>query len=80
MLGSYKQIALTLAILPVAASFSSIDTNSRRDFLKSIAFTSAAVTSAPIIANASYGDSSKIILPNYIEFLIEKNRQVDPSA
>lgn len=31
-------------------------------------------------AHAAYGDGSKIELPSYIDFLIEKNTQVDPST
>jgi hypothetical protein len=31
-------------------------------------------------AHAAYGDSSNIALPSYIDFLIEKNKQVDPST
>ncbi|KAL3767809.1 hypothetical protein ACHAWO_005219 [Cyclotella atomus] len=74
-----KQIILSAAFLSGAASFS-INSNSRRGFLQSIAITSSsAAIVTPSIANASYGDSSNIKLPNYIEFLIEKNRQVDPN-
>lgn len=35
--------------------------------------------SSPQSAMASYGDSTKIELPNYIEYLIEKNSSVDSS-
>jgi hypothetical protein len=31
------------------------------------------------VAYAAYGDSSNIALPSYIDFLIEKNKQIDPS-
>ena len=34
----------------------------------------------PPVANAAYGDSTNIELPSYIDFLIEKNRQGDPST
>jgi hypothetical protein len=33
----------------------------------------------PSVANAAFGDSTKIELPSYIDFLIEKNQQVDPT-
>jgi hypothetical protein len=39
-----------------------------------------ASNSIPLVANAAYGDSVNIELPNYIEFLIEKNRVVDSSS
>jgi hypothetical protein len=84
-----RQFVLMLAFiasLPSAASFSvrNIDSSSsRRDFLQSIVTTSSAavytVASNPSVANAGYGDSSNIVMPNYIEYLIEKNKQVDPS-
>lgn len=32
------------------------------------------------VACAAYGDSSNIALPSYIDFLIEKNQQIDPST
>lgn len=58
------------------------DQESRRSFVSSA---SAAVASFGAIslpdappATAAYGDSSNMELPNYIEFLIEKNKQVDP--
>ena len=31
-------------------------------------------------ARAAYGDGSNIALPSYIDFLIEKNKQIDPST
>jgi hypothetical protein len=71
--------------LPTASSFAvrTTDGSSRRDFLQTVAITSSAavytVASNPGIVNAAYGDSSNIIMPNYIEYLIEKNKQVDPS-
>jgi len=55
----------------------------RRDFLKSVATslgTTAAVASAiPTVAHA--GASSNIVMPNYIDYLIEKNAQgqIDPN-
>lgn len=39
-----------------------------------------ASNSIPVVANAAYGDSVNIELPNYIEFLIEKNKVVDSSS
>lgn len=71
--------------LPTASSFAvrTTDGTSRRDFLQNVAITSSAavyiVASNPGIGNAAYGDSSNIVMPNYIEYLIEKNKQVDPS-
>lgn len=92
MMFAGRQFVLMLAFiasLPSAASFSvrnidsSSSSSSRRDFLQSIAITSSAavytVASNPSVANAGYGDSSNIVMPNYIEYLIEKNKQVDPS-
>jgi hypothetical protein len=39
----------------------------------------ATIGSVPTVANAGYGDATSMELPNYIEFLIEKNKSVDPS-
>lgn len=53
---------------------------SRKDFVASTLASSAMLllgSSDP--ASAAYGTSSNIELPNYIEFLIEKNSSVDPS-
>jgi len=54
----------------------------RRGFVGQTAAVAAASVGffRPSIANAGYGDSSNIILPNYIEYLIEKNKQVDPGS
>ncbi len=57
--------------------------NDRRGFLRTVAtttfITAAAVPYAiPSVANAGYGASSNIVMPNYIEYLIEKNQQIDP--
>ncbi len=54
----------------------------RRGFLGQTAAAAAASVGffQPSIANAGYGDSSNIVLPNYIEYLIEKNKQVDPDS
>ena len=37
------------------------------------------LSSSPQPANAAYGTSSNIELPNYIDFLIEKNKNIDPT-
>ena len=47
--------------------------NNRRDFVL------ASTMLIPSIANAKSGDSAGIVMPNYIEFLIEKNKVTDPS-
>ncbi len=59
---------------------------SRKRFLSSVSSNAfAALMSSTIVptstlpVNAAYGDTSNMELPNYIEFLIEKNTQVDPS-
>jgi hypothetical protein len=51
----------------------------RKDFLLSTAAMLAIIGSVPTVANAGYGDGTTMELPNYIEFLIEKNKSVDPS-
>jgi hypothetical protein len=57
--------------------------NNRRDFLHTM-ITSVGATAPipalfpPSIAHASYGDSSNIVMPNYIEYLIEKNQEGMP--
>jgi hypothetical protein len=38
------------------------------------------ISGEPNVAHAAYGDSSNIALPSYVDFLIEKNKQVDPST
>eukprot|EP00956_Cyclotella_meneghiniana_P041637 scaffold233066_cov74-Cyclotella_meneghiniana.AAC.2 len=79
LMTSKLSLLLQLAVLSTAAAFSHLNTNNnRRDFLQST-FTSAITltTCAPNIATAAYGDSSKIVMPNYIEFLIEKNKQCE---
>lgn len=56
----------------------------RRKFLKSIVTTTIGTTTIvisstiPSVANAKNGDSSNIVLPNYIEYLIEKNAEGQP--
>jgi hypothetical protein len=54
----------------------------RRDFLRTVATTTFITAAAvpygiPSVANAGYGASSNIVMPNYIEYLIEKNQQID---
>lgn len=73
---------LTLLLVAVAMSIASCFStgqSSRAQFLKTVGRTSAAVLTLPNIARAKSGDSSNIIMPNYVEYLIEKNKQVDPS-
>lgn len=53
--------------------------NNRRDFVRSVVAGSSTIL-IPSIANAKGGDSATIVLPNYVEFLIEKNKVVDPST
>ena len=78
---SMKQIIIAMAMLSGVSAFGVKSSNCRREFLKTVVSSSAAtIVTVPSIVNASYGDSSNIKLPNYIEFLIEKNKQVDPSA
>lgn len=55
----------------------------RRYFLQTIIATAGATASIatifpPSIVHASYGDSSNIVMPNYIEYLIEKNQEGMP--
>ncbi|KAL7553484.1 hypothetical protein ACHAWF_016775 [Thalassiosira exigua] len=51
----------------------------RRDFLiRTVASVGTAIA-IPSVANAGSGASSNIVMPNYIEYLIEKNQQTDPS-
>ncbi|KAL3812201.1 hypothetical protein ACHAXA_009675 [Cyclostephanos tholiformis] len=57
--------------------------NDRRDFLRTVATTTFIIAATvpsvvPSVANAAYGASSNIVMPNYIEYLIEKNQQIDP--
>ncbi|KAL3804346.1 hypothetical protein HJC23_011274 [Cyclotella cryptica] len=89
-MGIYRQMQPLLVLafvtsLPAASSFAvrTTDGSARRDFLQSIAITTSAavftVSTYPGISNAAYGDSSNIVMPNYIEYLIEKNKQVDPN-
>jgi hypothetical protein len=68
----------------VSSSVDDIDIHptNRRDFLLSSSFTLGTITliGSPKPANAAYGDSSNLELPNYIEFLIEKNTVADPDS
>jgi hypothetical protein len=56
---------------------------SRKEFLQTVllSFTTVSIPliQTPAPANADYGASSNMELPNYIEFLIEKNTVVDQS-
>mmetsp|Transcript_23914 Transcript_23914/g.40772 ORF Transcript_23914/g.40772 Transcript_23914/m.40772 type:complete len:202 (-) Transcript_23914:1008-1613(-) len=52
--------------------------NNRRDFVRTVVAGSSAML-IPSIANAKGGDSASIAMPNYIEFLIEKNKVIDPN-
>ena len=57
--------------------------NNRRDFLHTMITSVGATASIPAlfppsVAHASYGDSSNIVMPNYIEYLIEKNKEGMP--
>ena len=45
--------------------------------ISSISAIAAATTTTPQLALASYGSSSRMEFPSYIDFLIEKNQQVD---
>lgn len=51
----------------------------RKSFLVSAAAMLAALGSVPGVANAGYGESTSLALPNYIDYLIEKNKSIDPS-
>jgi len=53
--------------------------HSRRDWLGAIVVPTATLTIATESAEAKYGESSSMELPNYIEYLIEKNSQTDTS-
>jgi len=50
--------------------------NNRRDFVRTLVAGSSTML-IPSMANAKSGDSASILLPNYIEFLIEKNKVTD---
>lgn len=50
----------------------------RRDFVRTVVAGSS-VMLIPSIANAKGGESASIVMPNYIEFLIEKNKVIDPN-
>mmetsp|Transcript_13019 Transcript_13019/g.19208 ORF Transcript_13019/g.19208 Transcript_13019/m.19208 type:complete len:237 (-) Transcript_13019:56-766(-) len=62
-------------------------TTGRRGFLRELSLSTAAALvsgvvlgTVPQVARAKYGDSSTIVLPNYIEFLEERARVDDPST
>mmetsp|Transcript_8624 Transcript_8624/g.13424 ORF Transcript_8624/g.13424 Transcript_8624/m.13424 type:complete len:205 (+) Transcript_8624:113-727(+) len=52
--------------------------NNRRDFVRTVIAGSSAML-IPSIANAKGGDSAAIVMPSYIDFLIEKNKVIDPN-
>lgn len=58
-------------------SFLCASNNNRREFVQTLVAGSTAIL-IPSIANAKDGDSAKIVLPNYVEFLIEQNKRTDP--
>jgi hypothetical protein len=58
-------------------SFLCASNNNRREFVRTIVAGSTAIL-IPSIANAKDGDSAKIVLPNYVEYLIEQNKRIDP--
>lgn len=77
------------AIVKESPSSSTALTMDRRDLLmnKSKLLLSTSIlgfflSSEPLtnVAHAAYGDSSNIALPSYVDFLIEKNKQADPST
>lgn len=73
-------LRILLVVLAAAHLAAGFGTN-RRDFVQNamiVAAGSGAVV-FPSITNASGGDSANIIMPNYIEYLIEKNKVTDPA-
>ena len=58
-------------------SFLCASNNNRREFVQTLVAGSTVIL-IPSIANAKDGDSAKIVLPNYVEFLIEQNKRTDP--
>lgn len=58
-------------------SFLCASNNNRREFVQTLVAGSTAIL-IPSIANAKDGDSAKIVLPNYVEYLIEQNKRTDP--
>jgi len=81
-----------VAITAVYGSTSNADesvplsSTSRRVFFKNSAAGGVVAAAAlfdlsrPLPANAAYGDATKVVLPSYIDFLIEKNKVFDPST
>ena len=51
-------------------------------FMLATSILGTVISSEPLTkeAHAAYGDGSNIALPSYIDFLIEKNKQIDPST
>ena len=84
-------VAVILCLLPVASCFTNPRVftsypsktsalsahDSRRNFIQTL-FTSVGVSILPSIANAD-ASSANIKMPNYIEYLIEKNKVIDPN-
>ena len=58
-------------------SFLCASNNNRREFVQTLVAGSTSIL-IPSIANAKDGDSAKIVLPNYVEYLIEQNKRTDP--
>ena len=58
-------------------SFLCASNNNRREFVQTLVAGSTAIL-IPSTANAKDGDSAKIVLPNYVEYLIEQNKRTDP--
>lgn len=65
----------TLCIVTKSSALSA-HSNGRREFIQTFASVGTVVI-VPSIANASQGASSNIVMPNYIEYLIEKNQQTN---
>jgi hypothetical protein len=57
-----------------------INTSSKLLFATTVFGSILSSESLTNVACAAYGDSSNIALPSYIDFLIEKNQQIDPST
>jgi len=65
--------------------------SSRRSFFKDFMKSTGGITAAaavtfvglsrhPLPATAAYGEATNVVLPSYIDFLIEKNKVFDPST
>ena len=74
---------VTVSAPPSASALSAHNPHhrhNRRDVLQTmiVSISASASILPPSVAHASYGDSSKIVMPNYIEYLIEKNMEGMP--